>query len=167
MTRRMAGRRAASAVRGLTALVTLLLLVAGLPAVLYRFGGSPVPGRLPSVHQLSTALLHRDSGSLFLGVVRDVSWVAWALFSLAVITEALAAAAGRQSPRLRLGGLQNMAGQLVALAARPGRHGSRISGAGRELCGRRASRRRSVRQSAGSSAGDEHGFLSSGGRPPG
>jgi len=117
MTRRMAGRRAASAVRGLTALVTLLLLVAGLPAVLYRFGGSPVPGRLPSVHQLSTALLHRDSGSLFLGVVRDVSWVAWALFSLAVITEALAAAAGRQSPRLRLGGLQNMAGQLVALAA--------------------------------------------------
>jgi DNA-binding SARP family transcriptional activator len=117
MTGRRKGRRVVSAVRGLTALVTLLLLVVGLPAVLYRFGGSPVPGRLPSLHQVSAALLHRDSGSLFLGVVRDISWIAWALFSLAVITETLAAVRGRQAPRLRLGSLQNMAGQLVALAA--------------------------------------------------
>jgi DNA-binding SARP family transcriptional activator len=111
----MRRRRAASAARGLAALVTLLLLVAGLPAVLYRFGGSPVPHRIPSLHQVTAALLHRDSGALFFGVVRDVSWAAWALFSLAVIAESLAAIRGRQAPRLRLGGLQNMAGQLVAL----------------------------------------------------
>jgi DNA-binding SARP family transcriptional activator len=113
----MSGRRAASAVRGLAALVTLVLLVAGLPVVLYRFGGNPVPHRIPPLHQVTSALLRRDSGSLFFGVVRDVSWVAWALFSLAVITEALAALRGRQAPRLRLGGLQNVAGQLVALVA--------------------------------------------------
>src|ERR1700685_2237205 len=113
----MSGRRAASAGRGLAALVTLVLLVAGLPVVLYRFGGSPVPHRIPSLHQVTAALLRRDSGSLFFGVVRDVSWVAWALFSLAVITETLAALRGRQAPRLRLGGLQNVAGQLVALVA--------------------------------------------------
>jgi len=113
----MSGRRAAAAVRGLAALVTLVLLVAGLPVVLYRFGGSPVPHRIPSLHQVTSALLRRDSGSLFFGVVRDVSWVAWALFSLAVITETLAAVRGRQAPRLRLGGLQNVAGQLVALVA--------------------------------------------------
>ena len=117
MTRHTSGRRAASAIRGLAALVTLLLLVIGLPAVLYRFGGSPVPHRLPSLHQVSTVLLHRDSGSLFFGVVRAVSWVAWALFSLAVLTETLAAMGGRQAPRLRLGSLQNTAGRLVALAA--------------------------------------------------
>ena len=117
MTRRTSGRRAAAAIRGLAALVTLLLLVIGLPAVLYRFGGSPVPHRLPSLHQVSTVLLHRDSGSLFFGVVRAVSWVAWALFSLAVLTETLAAMGGRQAPRLRLGSLQNTAGRLVALAA--------------------------------------------------
>ena len=113
----MTRRRAASAARGLAALVTLLLLVAGLPVVLYRFGGSPVPHRLPSPHQVTAALLRRDSGALFFGVVRDVSWAAWALFSLAVVAESLAAIGGRQAPRLRLGALQNMAGQLVALVA--------------------------------------------------
>src|SRR5450755_750456 len=113
----MRRRRAASAARGLAALVTLLLLVAGLPVVLYRFGGSPVPHRLPSLHQVTAALLRRDSGALFFGAVRDVSWAAWALFSLAVIAESLAAIGGRQAPRLRLGALQNMAGQLVALVA--------------------------------------------------
>src|SRR5450432_2042209 len=113
----MRRRRAASAARGMAALVTLLLLVAGLPVVLYRFGGSPVPHRIPSLHQVTAALLHRDSGALFFGVVRDVSWAAWALFSLAVIAESLAAIRGRQAPRLRLGGLQNMAGQLGALVA--------------------------------------------------
>jgi DNA-binding SARP family transcriptional activator len=113
----MSRRRAAAAVRGLAALITLLLLVAGLPVVLYRFGGSPLPHKLASVHQISAALLRRDSGSLFFSVVRDVSWVAWALFSLAVAAEAVAAIRGRQAPRLRLGGLQSVASQLVALAA--------------------------------------------------
>ena len=119
MTRRMRirRRRAAAALRGLTAMITLLLLVIGLPAVLYRFGGSPVPHRLPSLHQAGHALLRRDDGSLFLAAVRDVSWLAWALFSLAVVTEAVAAISGRRAPRLWLGGLQNMASQLVALVA--------------------------------------------------
>ena len=113
----MTGRRAAAAVRGLAAMITLLLLVIGLPVVLYRFGGSPLPRRLPSLHQASAALLDRDNGGLFLAAVRDVSWLAWALFSLAAATEAVAAIFGRRAPRLRLGGLQNLAGQLVALAA--------------------------------------------------
>ena len=113
----MTGRRAAAALRGLAAMITLLVLVIGLPAVLYRFGGNPVPRRLPSLHQVSHTLLQRDSGALFLGIVRDISWIAWALFSLAVVIETLAAVRGRQAPRLRLGGLQHMAGQLVAVAA--------------------------------------------------
>ncbi len=113
----MTGRRAAAALRGLAAMITLLALVIGLPAVLYRFGGNPVPHRLPSLHQVSHTLLQRDSGALFLGIVRDISWIAWALFSLAVVIETLAAVRGRQAPRLRLGGLQHMAGQLVAVAA--------------------------------------------------
>src|ERR1022692_5102042 len=100
----MSRRRAPAAVRGLAALTTLLLLVAGLPVVLYRFGGSPLPHKLASVHQISAALLRRDSGSLFFGVVHDVSWVAWALFSLAVAAEAVAGIPGRQGPRRRAGG---------------------------------------------------------------
>lgn len=107
----------AATLRGLAAIFTLLLLVIALPVVLYRFGGNPVPQRLPSPHQAGAALLRRDNGALFLGAVRDVSWLGWALFSLAAATETIAAIRGRQAPRLRLGGLQNMAGQLVALAA--------------------------------------------------
>ena len=108
-------RRFGTVLRGLTALITLLVLVAGIPLLLYRLGGSPVPRRVLGWHQIEHLLLRRDSGSIFLGAVRDVSWIAWAAFTLAVLTEVQAALRGRTAPRLRLGGMQAMAGRLVAL----------------------------------------------------
>jgi hypothetical protein len=97
-------------------MITLLVLVIGLLMVLYR--SAAIPSRTGCrLYQVSHTLLQRDSGALFLGIVRDISWIAWALFSLAVVIETLAAIRGRQAPRLRLGGLQQMAGQLVAVAA--------------------------------------------------
>ena len=75
------GGRLAVALRGAAALLTLIAAVIGLPLVLYRFGGDPVPRHLPSWHQLSDDLLHRDNGTIFLGAVRDVSWLAWAAFT--------------------------------------------------------------------------------------
>jgi DNA-binding SARP family transcriptional activator len=109
-------RRPAGAVlRGLAALITLLVLVAGLPILLYRLGGSPVPAHIPGSHQVWRTLLRRDNGGLFLGAVRDVSWLAWAAFTAAVVAEAQAALRGRNAPRLPLGGLQAAAGRLVAL----------------------------------------------------
>ncbi len=111
------GRRLAVALRGTAALVILLALVIGLPLALYRFGGNPVPRHLPSWHQIRGDLLHRDDGTIFLAAVRDVSWLAWAAFTLAVVTEVQAALRGRKAPRLRLGGLQSSASWLVAVAA--------------------------------------------------
>jgi DNA-binding SARP family transcriptional activator len=108
-------RRVGTVLRGIVALITLLVLVAGIPLLLYRLGGSPVPRRVLGWHQLEHILLRRDSGSIFLGAVRDVSWIAWAAFTLAVLTEIQAALRGRSAPRLRLGGMQSMAGRLVAL----------------------------------------------------
>ena len=110
-------RRLAVTLRGLAALVTLIALVIGLPLVLYRFGGNPVPRHLASWHQISSDLLHRDNGTIFLSAVRDVSWLAWAAFTLAVVAEVQAALRGRKAPRLRLGGLQSSASWLVAVAA--------------------------------------------------
>ena len=101
--------------RGIVALITLIVLVAGLPLLLYRLGGSPIPRRVLGWHQIEHLLLRRDNGSVFLGAVRDVSWIAWAAFTFAVLTEVQAALRGRNAPRLRLGGLQAMAGRLVAL----------------------------------------------------
>jgi DNA-binding SARP family transcriptional activator len=111
------GHRLAAALRGTAALVTLIALVVGLPLVLYRFGGNPIPRHLEDWHRISGDLLHRDNGTIFLAAVRDVSWLAWAAFTLAVIAEAQAALRGRKAPRLRLGGLQSSAGWLVAVAA--------------------------------------------------
>jgi DNA-binding SARP family transcriptional activator len=101
--------------RGIVALITLVLLVAGLPLLLYRLGGSPIPRRVAGWHQIEHLLLGRDNGSIFLAAVRDVSWLAWAAFTLAVLTEIQATLRGRHAPRLRLGGLQATAGRLVAM----------------------------------------------------
>ncbi len=112
----MSRGRGRAAVTGLAALIALLVLVAGLPVLLLALGGSPLPGHLPDAAQLGHGLLHRDSSSVVLAVVRDVTWLAWAAFTYAVLAEVQAIARRRSPPRLHLGGLQSVAGRLVALA---------------------------------------------------
>jgi len=109
-------RGRAARLTGVAALIMLLVLMAGLPLLLYRLGGSPVPRHFPGWQHIGRALLHRDSGAVFLAAVRDISWLAWAAFTIAVLAEAQAALRGRAAPRLRLGGLESAAGHLVALA---------------------------------------------------
>jgi DNA-binding SARP family transcriptional activator len=109
--------RARATLGGLAALGALLLVVAGLPVVLYRFGGSPVPGHLAGWHRIVTVLSSRDDGSLLLGTIRACSWLAWLLFTVCVLAETQAAIRGRRPPHLRLGGMQGAAAHLVALAA--------------------------------------------------
>jgi DNA-binding SARP family transcriptional activator len=119
MSRRRAarGRRVALVLRGSIALATLAVLVIGLPLALYRLGGDPLPSHVPSWHSIGSGLLHRDNGTVFLGVVRDLSWIAWALFTAAVLAEAQATLRGRRAPKLRIFGLQNAASWLVAVSA--------------------------------------------------
>jgi DNA-binding SARP family transcriptional activator len=109
--------RARTMLTGLMALIALAAVVAGLPLVLYRFGGSPLPPHLAGWHRVATALASRDNGGLLLAVIRDCSWLAWLLFTVCVLAEVQASLRGATAPRLRLGGLQNTAAQLVALAA--------------------------------------------------
>jgi DNA-binding SARP family transcriptional activator len=116
-TGRQAARRLRTALAGLAATLTLASVTAGLPLALLRFGGSPIPRRLPSVHHVVVVLLHRDGGGLFLSAVRDLSWLAWAAFTFAVFSEAQAALRGRRPPRLHLAGLQGAAARLVAAAS--------------------------------------------------
>ena len=109
--------RARAVVTGLVALAALTLVVLGLPVVLYRFGGSPVPGQLAGWHRVTTVLSSRDDGTLLLAIIRECSWLAWLLFTACVLAEAQAAIRGRNAPYLRLGGLQGSAAHLIALAA--------------------------------------------------
>src|SRR5579875_2086600 len=115
MSRGRAGLTALA--RGCAAMAVLAVLVIGLPVLLYRLGGSPVPRHLPRLAQVSGALLRRDDGTVFLDAVRDISWIAWAAFTIAVVAEVQAHLRGRSAPRLRVAGLQGLAGLLVAVAA--------------------------------------------------
>jgi DNA-binding SARP family transcriptional activator len=109
--------RARSRLTGLMAMATLVAVIVGLPVVLADFGGSPLPRHIPSWHHVAAVLTSRDNGTLLLGTVRDISWLAWLLFTLAVLAEVQAAIRGRNAPRLWLGGMQGYAARLVALAA--------------------------------------------------
>ena len=109
--------RAWAVLTGLAALAALALAVVGLPVVLVRFGGSPLPSHVAGWHHITTVLSSRDDWSLLLGIIRGCSWLAWLLFSVCVLAEAQATIRGRRSPYLRLGGLQGAAAHLVALAA--------------------------------------------------
>jgi len=104
-------------ISGLAAVTTLIAVVIGLPVVLYRFGGSPLPHRLGGWQHIATVLTSRDNGSMLLGIVRECSWLGWLLFTVAVLAEVQAALRGRTAPRLWLGGMQVGAARLVALAA--------------------------------------------------
>jgi DNA-binding SARP family transcriptional activator len=108
--------RARSFGTGLAALALLAVAVIGLPVVLYRFAGSPLPHHLASWRLIWAVLSRQDDTSLLLAIVRDSSWLAWLLFTVCVLAEAQAAIFSRRSPRLRLGGMQGVAGHLVALA---------------------------------------------------
>ena len=110
-------RRIRTLLTGLTALATLGAVLIGLPAVLYRFGGSPLPRHWAGWHHIASVLTSRDNGTMLLAVIRDCSWVAWLAFAVAVAAEAQAALRGRAAPRLRLGAVQGSAARLVALAA--------------------------------------------------
>jgi DNA-binding SARP family transcriptional activator len=108
--------RARSFATGLAALALLASAVIGLPVVLYRFGGSPLPRHIASWHLIWALLSRQNDGSLLLATIRDCSWLAWLLFTFCVLAEAQAAILGHRPPHLRLGGIQGAAAHLVALA---------------------------------------------------
>lgn len=104
--------------RGVMALLALLVLLAGVPAGLLLVAGSPVPHVLPGWHHVVATLTQPDNGTVFLGAVRLVSWVAWLAFAFSVAADITARIRGRQAPRLRgLSGAQRLAAYLVTSIA--------------------------------------------------
>ena len=107
-------RRGAEITAGLTALLALTALTAGLPVALYLVAGSPLPHAVPALHQITATLGRRDDGTVFLAVVRYLGWIAWAAWTLSAAAEAYGQARGRQVPRLAgLGGMQQLSRSLI------------------------------------------------------
>lgn len=105
-------------VRGLAAIAVIAVIIGGVPPLLLRLAGSPIPAHLPGWHHLGALLAQRDdTGSVFLALIRDLTWLAWLIFTVALVIELQAAARGRLAPRLHLGGIQGAAAKLAAIAA--------------------------------------------------
>lgn len=105
-------------VRGLAAAAVIVAVIGGVPLLLLRIASSPLPAHLPGWHQLGTLLAQRDNtGSVFLALVRDLTWLAWLIFTVALVVELQAVARGRLAPQLHLGGIQGAAAKLAAIAA--------------------------------------------------
>lgn len=103
---------AATIARALLALVALVVLMAGVPAVLLGIG--VLPHHIPGVGEITTALTSPDTGQLFLGTVTLIGWYGWISFVISVVLETGAALRHIRAPRIRLlGGSQQLAGALV------------------------------------------------------
>ncbi len=97
--------------RGLAALALLLLGLVGIPIALILLGGNPVPAI--TWDGVREALLTRDDGTILVGLVTVVGWIAWGVFAVSVISE-LVALLSHQRIRLSLPGLAGL--QRVAAA---------------------------------------------------
>lgn len=104
--------------RALLAATVLTALIAGVPLVLYALAGSPLPAHLPGLGEIGHALTHRDDGTLFLAVVKVVSWAAWAGFVASTLVELTFRIRGRATPHLPgLGAAQWLSAQLISSVA--------------------------------------------------
>jgi len=103
--------------RAVAAIAVLGTTVVGLPLLLLRFAGSPLPSSFPSLTQVGDRLLQPDSGQLLLSVLLWIAWLGWACFTASVIAEVAAQLRNHATPRLPgLGSVQQLVGGLVAAA---------------------------------------------------
>lgn len=99
--------------KGLGALLVLLLLMVGIPAALILFAGNPIP----TMPELQQALTGVDFGGTFLlgTILPLIGWGFWASFVFSVLVEARAALNNVTAPQLAgLRPQQALAGALVA-----------------------------------------------------
>jgi LysM repeat protein len=107
------------------AFVALVAALAGLPYVLIRVAGNPLPRHVPAPDEIWAAITRPDNGSLFLTALTIVAWLAWATFVLSVLVEIPAQLRGRRTARLPgLSAQQKVAallvGALLAIVLTPG-----------------------------------------------
>lgn len=109
-------RRTRTLATGTAAAVLLTGLIVGIPAALLTV--APRDLTVTSWDRIHTLLTGRDDGTLFLAVLLAVAWIAWAVFTLSVVLEAVALIRRVPTPRIpMLAGPQQAAASLIAAIA--------------------------------------------------
>jgi nucleoid-associated protein YgaU len=104
-------RRLMTALGGLLALLVLLV---GVPIVLWHVGKGLLPDHVPSVSEALASLAAQDTGQLFLGVVLAIAVIAWLIMVIGFLVEVPAALQRRRGRRVRgLGWAQRSASVLL------------------------------------------------------
>ena len=85
---------------GLAAVVGILVIIVGLPVVLFAVGANPFEAGVPSWSDFTTALTSPDDGSLAVAAIKLVAWLAWALLTLSLLVEIGAKMRGVRAPRM-------------------------------------------------------------------
>ncbi|MFE5309865.1 LysM peptidoglycan-binding domain-containing protein [Isoptericola sp. NPDC056605] len=83
---------------GLVAVVGILVIIVGLPVVLFAVGANPFEAGAPSWSDVTTALTSPDDGSLAVAAIKLVAWLAWALLTLSLLVEIGAKLRGVRAP---------------------------------------------------------------------
>ncbi|MEU7894234.1 LysM peptidoglycan-binding domain-containing protein [Nonomuraea sp. NPDC049152] len=103
--------------RLLLAGVVLIGIEGGVPYMLVRFAGLPIPRGVPSWTAIERLLLNPIPDQLLLSVLAVPLWLLWAAFSVALIVEITALARGVELHVPLLGPLQAMAAGLLGSMA--------------------------------------------------
>ena len=109
--------RAATIAKGVGAAVALAALVVGVPLLLWRAGGPPLPADAFDWDKVSEAANDGITPGAVTGILLFVCWAAWAVLAWALLAEAWNRVVGRSTRQVRgMTPLQLFAGKLVAAA---------------------------------------------------
>src|SRR5699024_4448374 len=105
--------------KGLASLLALVVMIVGVPVALTVLGGNPLPEQL-GAEAIWRALTQPASDRVLVGFLALIGWVAWALFTVSVVVEAINLVSGYRVhirvPGLRIG-QQLTAGLIIAIIA--------------------------------------------------
>ncbi|MBV9660681.1 MAG: LysM peptidoglycan-binding domain-containing protein [Acidimicrobiales bacterium] len=108
--------RARTLAKGAAALAVIAVLAGGIPWALTRFVGWPLPHRLPTWTQFSSAVSqHGIPDDTLIKALASVVWIAWAVLAASLAVELHAVVRGGTARRLPIAGpLQAAVGNLLA-----------------------------------------------------
>ena len=75
-------------------------LLAGLPCLLARMTGSPLPRNWPGWQQVQRFFASPLSDGAIIRLLADAAWLLWAVFALSLVIELIAVTRGQPAPRL-------------------------------------------------------------------